>query len=85
MSAQKIIPAVVIDRVGGFAVNGDVDGLVAGDAMAGLGIELDDPDEAEVSPVGDPEPASGGIEQERGIDGVAVLDAVRARRRRVRR
>src|ERR1019366_7628038 len=29
MSAKKIIPAVVVDRVGGFAVNGDVDGLIS--------------------------------------------------------
>ena len=77
MSAKKIIPAVVVDRVGGFAVNGDVDGLVAVEVMARLGIQLDDPDEAEVSPVGDPQPAIGGIEQEPGINGVAVLDAVR--------
>ena len=62
--------------VGGFHVDGDVDGLVAGDAFSRFGIELDEPDEAEVGSVGEPQPAIGGIEKERRIDGIAVLDAV---------
>ena len=65
VSAKKIIPAVAIDQVGGFAVDGDVDGLVAFDVLARLGIEFDEPDEAEVGSVGEPQPAIGGIEQER--------------------
>ena len=75
--AQQVIPAVAIDQVGGFHVDGDVDRLVAVDALAGLGIEFDDADVAEVGAVGEPQLALG-IE-ERGIDRVAVLDAVAGR------
>ena len=44
-------------------------------ALAGLRIEFDQADVAEVGAVGQPQPAVG-IEQHAGIDGVAVLDAV---------
>ena len=77
VSAQKIVPAVAIHHISGFAVDGDVNGLVAGHAHSRFGVELDDPDEAEISSVGEPQPAVGGIEQERRIDCIAVLDAVR--------
>jgi hypothetical protein len=74
--AQQVVPAVAIQQIGGFHVDGDVHGLSAGDALSRFGIELDDTDEAEVGPVAEPQPAGSGIEQERRIDGVAVLDAV---------
>ena len=73
---EQVIPAVVIDRVRGFAINRDVDGLAAVEAMPRLGIQFDNPDEAEVSPVRDPQAAIRGIEQEPRINGVAVLDTV---------
>ena len=76
VSAQQVIPAVAIHQIGGFHVDGDVHRLVAGDAFSRFGIELDDADEAEIGSVGEPQPARGGIEQESGIDGIAVLDAV---------
>ncbi len=66
----------MINRVRGFAVNGDIHGQVAVKMMACLGIQFDNPDEPEVGSVGDPQPATGWIQQESGINGVAVLDAV---------
>ena len=75
---QQVIPAIVIDHVGGFAVDGEVAGLVVGvEALAGLGIEFHQPDVAEIGAVDQPQPAIGGIEKDARIDGVAVFDAVR--------
>ena len=47
------------------------------EALAGLRIQLDEPDVAEVRPVGEPERAVGRIAKHAGIDRVAVFDAVR--------
>ena len=52
-------------------------GLVVGvEPLARLGIELDQPDVAEIGAVGQPQPAVGGIQKDARIDGIAVLDAV---------
>ena len=52
-------------------------GLVSGSqAFAGLGIELDEADVAEVGAVGQPERTVGRIAKHTRIDGVAVLHAV---------
>ena len=77
MSAKQVVPAIAIHHGSGFAVDGDVEGLVVGHSHSRFGIELDDPDEAEVGSVGEPQPAIGGIEKERRIDCIAVLDTVR--------
>ena len=74
---QQVIPAIVIDHVGGFAVDGEIAGLVVGvAALARLGIEFDQPDVAEIGAVDQPQPAVVGIEKDARIDGVAVFDAV---------
>ena len=53
-------------------------GLVVGvEALAGLGIEFDQPDVAEIRAVDQPQPAVGGIQKDARIDGIAVFDAVR--------
>ncbi len=77
MCPQKVVPAVVVDRVRSLAVNRDVHGLVALHKMACLRIKFDDADEAEISPVRYPQPAVRGIEQKAGINGIVVLNAVR--------
>ena len=77
MRAQKVIPTVAVEQIGGFTINGDVDGLIPLNVMPGLRIQLDDPDEAEIRPVADPHPAVGGIKQQSRIDRVAIFDAVR--------
>ena len=84
VSAKQVVPAVAIHHGSGFAVDGDIQGLVVGNAHSRLGIELDHPDEAEVGSVGEPQPAIGRIEEERRIDCIAVLNAVQTRRRQFR-
>ena len=75
---QQVIPAIVIDHVGRFAVDGEVAGLVVGvEALARLGIELDQPDVAEIGAVDQPQPAVVGIQKDARVDGIAVFDAVR--------
>ena len=76
MIAKQVVPAVAIHHGRGFAVDGDVTRLVVRNALSRFGIELDLPDEAEEGPVSEPQPAIGGIEEERRIDGIAILDAV---------
>ena len=76
MSAQQVIPAVASHQSGGFHVDRDVHRLVAGDALSRLRIELNDANVAEIGSVTQPQPASGGIEQESGVDGIAVLNSV---------
>ena len=52
---QQVIPAVVVNHVGGFAVDGDIVWLVVGvDAPARLGIQLHQPDVAEIGAVNQP-------------------------------
>src|ERR1035438_10748355 len=47
--SQQVIPAVVINHVARFAVDGEVAGLVVGGApLTRLGIEFDQPDIAEI-------------------------------------
>ena len=48
VSAEQVVPAVAIEQIGGFHVDGDVYRLVAGDPFSRFGIELDHTDEAEV-------------------------------------
>ena len=75
---QQVIPAVVIDHVRGFAVDGDVHGLVDWNhPLAGLGIELHEADIAKIRAVGQPQLAVGGVQENGRIDRIAVLDAVR--------
>src|SRR6476661_2780870 len=77
MRPHEVIPAVVIDHYGGFAVDSNIARLIVGvDALSSLGIELDLTDEAEERPVREPQPAVGWIEKEPRIDGVTVFDAV---------
>ena len=73
MGAQQVVPAVLVHQGRGLAVDGDVDGLVAGDPLARFGIQLDDADGAEIGAVRAPEASGGGIEQEGRVDGPAVF------------
>src|ERR1035438_7164722 len=55
---QEIIPAIMEDHVGRLAVDRQVARLVVGvEAFAGFGIELDQPDVAEIRAVNQPQPA----------------------------
>ena len=55
MRRQQIIPAVVIDHVRCFAVNGKLTRLIVGvDPLAGFGIELEQADVAEIGAVDQP-------------------------------
>ena len=75
---QQVIPAIVIDHVGRFAVDGEVARFVIRVfALTGLGIELDQPDVAEIRAIDQPQPAVGGIQKDARVDGIAVFDAVR--------
>ena len=67
MGGQQVIPAIVIHHVGSFAVDGEVAGLIVRvEALAGLGIEFDQPDVAEIGAVGQPQLAVVGIEKDAG-------------------
>ena len=73
---QQVVPAVVIDRNGGFGVDRDVHRrAVRVTALSGLGIQLDQPDVTEVGPIREPQPPVGG-EQHARINGIAVFDAI---------
>ena len=76
VGAQQVVPAVAPDEVGGLAVDGDVLLAVACHACARRRVELDEAYGAEVGAVGGPEASCGGVEQQRGVDGVLVFHAV---------
>jgi hypothetical protein len=52
VSAKKVVPAVTADRVGGFAVDGDINGLITGDAFSCFRVEFDKADVTEEGPLG---------------------------------
>ena len=74
---QQVIPAVAEDHDRGFRIDRDVDRLAIGiQPLAGLRVQFDQTDVAEVGTVGEPERAVRRVAKHAGIDGVAVLDAV---------
>src|SRR6185437_1081696 len=75
--AQQVIPAVLVNEVGRFHVDSDIRGLTCGERVAGLGIELENPDRAEVCAVADPELAT--LIEEGWVDRVGVFRAIRVR------
>ena len=77
VGGQQVIPAVAIDHDRRFAIDRDVHGLVVRvDAFTGLGVELDQPDVAEIGTVDQPQLPVGGIQKEPRIDGIAELDPI---------
>ena len=77
MRDEQVVPAVAKDHDRRFAVDRDVDWLPLGiEPFAGLRIQLDESDVAEVRAVGEPERSVGGIAKHARVDGVAVLDAI---------
>ncbi|MPN18034.1 hypothetical protein SDC9_165392 [bioreactor metagenome] len=61
--AQQVIPAVAIHQSGSFAVDGNVDFLIALYALAGLWIKFHNANESEIGAVGQPEPSVRWVEQ----------------------
>jgi len=58
MRGQQIIPAIVINQIGGFAIDRDVHRLVVWvHALAGPGIKLNQPNVTKVGSVNQPQPA----------------------------
>ncbi len=77
MGDEQVVPAIAGDHDRRFGVDRDVDRLPIGvQALAGLRVQLDETDIAEVGAVGQPQRAVGRVAEDPGIDGVAVLDAV---------
>jgi hypothetical protein len=75
--ARKVVPAVIIEHYCGFAVDGNITGLVVRvNTFSRFGIQLDLADVAEEGSVHEIQAASDGIEEESRIDGIAVFDAV---------
>jgi hypothetical protein len=74
VGAQQIVPAIAVEQRGGFHVDRDIDRLVAGQALGGLGIKLDHADRAEIGAVAQPQVPFG--QQERRIDGVVQFHPV---------
>jgi hypothetical protein len=75
---EQVVPPVVNDHDGRFRVDRDVERFrLRMQSLAGLRIEFDESDVAEIGPVGEPQPAADRIAQYTGIDRIAVLDAIR--------
>ena len=80
MRDQQVVPAVAKDHDRRFGVDGDVERLSFGiQPLAGLRIELDQPDIAEVRAVGEPERSVGGSRKTPGS--IALLSSRRRTRR----
>ena len=76
MSTQQVVPAVLVHQGAGLTVDSDIFFYVALDALTSLGVKLDETDITEVGTIGSPQTTSGRIQQQTGVDGVAVLHTV---------
>ena len=73
MGAQKVIPSVVVHHCGGLAVPGHVYGFVAGETATRHRVQFHLADVSEVCSVCAEKPASGGIQHQAKVYGVAIL------------
>ena len=63
----------MIDQVGCFTVNGNVDFFVALHPFAGCGVEFYKPDKAEIRAVRQPQASVCRVEQKSGINGITIF------------
>ena len=73
MSAEKIIPAIAINQIGSFTVDGDIDGFVAFYALTRLRVEFYQTDKSEISTITEPESAGSRVEQQARINRITVF------------
>ena len=76
VGAQQVVPAIAVDEVGCLAVDGDVLLFVATHAEAGVRVQLDETDSAEIGAIAGPQTTCGGVEQQTRVDGVLVFHTV---------
>ena len=73
MSAEKIIPAVAVNQISSFAVDGDIDGFVAFHPPTSLRVEFYQTDKPEIGTIAEPESAGSRVEQQARINGITVF------------
>ena len=73
VSTQKIIPAVAINQISSFAVDGDIDGFVAFHPLTRLRVEFYQTDKSEIGTITEPESAGSRVEQQARINGITVF------------
>ena len=76
VGTEQVVPTVAIEEVGGFAVDGDVELLVALDTSTCGGIELNEANGAEVGAVAHPKASGGGVEEKSWVDSILIFHTV---------
>ena len=76
MGSQQVVPAIFIHQGAGLTIDGNILLYVALDAFASLGVELDEADIAEIGAIGSPQTTGSRIEQQTGVNGIAVLHTI---------
>ena len=77
MSTQQIVPAILIHQGAGLTVDSDILLYVALHTLTGLRVELNEADITKVGTIGSPQATRGRIQQQTGVNGIAVFHTVR--------
>ena len=76
VSTQQIVPAILVDKVGSLAVNGDIFLLVTLYTETCLGVEFDKTDGAKIGTVANPHTTCRRVEQYTWVNGILIFHTI---------
>ena len=76
VSTQQIVPAILVDKVGSLAVNGDIFLLVTLYTETCLGVELNKTDGAKIGTVANPHTTCRRVEQYTWVNGILIFHTI---------